>query len=95
MQGLFQAENIDILSCNLTGIKPRYDSTLNEVSGFFFLYLNTASKCEVCSFASGVQCFLPPLLPIFFYSLLVLYLNDLYLFAFFPLLSILIPFYKS
>jgi len=29
-------ENIDILSCNLTGIKPRYDRALNEISGIFF-----------------------------------------------------------
>lgn len=36
VQGLFQPEKIDILSCNLTGIKPRYDSALNEISGFFF-----------------------------------------------------------
>lgn len=61
----------------------------------FFLYLNTTSKCRVCSFALGIQHLLHPLLPIFFYSLSSLYLNDLYLFSFFPLLDILIPFYKS
>lgn len=33
---------------------------------FFFLYLNTTSKCRVCSFASGIQCLLHPLLPVFF-----------------------------
>lgn len=61
----------------------------------FFLCVNSTSKCRVCSFASGIQCLLHPLLPIFFCSLSILYLNDFYLFAFFSFLDILIPFYKS
>lgn len=36
MRRLFQMENIDILSCNLAGTKPRYGSALNEISGNFF-----------------------------------------------------------
>lgn len=56
-----------------------------EVNARFVLLLQACSVPYTSSFA----------LFFFLHSLSVLYLSELYLFSFFPLLDILIPFYKS